>query len=291
MSEIDNLIAMIETQLSRRQPEGHQRLAQKLNDLRSDFNRRRFFHAFALCSRWFDKQANMIDFNEMNQWREQDPYGVLQNWQYPHLARLLVLLSVSQRLTRDEYIEAVNELFKTADVNELILLGRSLAFLPEAELFIDRARENARSNIAPVFSSVAHYNEYALRFFDKGAWNQLVLKAAFLAEPIWNIPGLKRRNNAELVTMLRHYVEERQAAARSVPWDLWCCIGWRAQGENELEELRRQWEAADGKSRAAIALALTENPDPAARAAGEQLLSNMNEPADRLSWPAIAEQA
>ncbi len=111
-----------------------------------------------------------------------------------------------------------------------------------------------------------------------------------MAEPIWSIPGLKQRNNDALVTMLRHYVEERQAAGRSVPWDLWCCIGWRARGEDALDDLRRQWRFAPTRARAAIALALSENADTDARATGEALLRDIQEDPDgTLSWPMIAE--
>lgn len=289
MNDTEQLTGLLDRQLAAKQPGGYARLEQALAELGADFSRRRFFQAFALCPRWFDKTPNQIEPDDKDAWNGFDPYGVLQRRQYPELARLRILLEVAQRLPRDQYVEAVNELFKTADVNELILLGRSLAFLPGAELFLDRARENARSNMAPVFSSVAHNSEYALRFFDKGAWNQLVLKAAFLAEPIWSIPGLKQRNNAELVTMLRHYVAERQAAGRPVPWDLWCCVGWGARSDEALEDLRRQWQAAGAKTRAAIALALVENREPAAQALADELLSEMSESAESLSWPAIAE--
>lgn len=286
MSETE-LIDVLKKQLAGRQPQGAARLQKALEDLQDDFSNRRFFHTFALCPRWFDKQTNAVEPAAQGEWERYDPYGVLRSWEYPQLARLLVLLQVSRMAPPERYVESVNELYKTADVSELVLLGQSLAFLPEPGRFVERARESARSNIPPVFSSVAHDSEYALRFFDQGAWNQLVLKAAFLGEPIWSIPGLKQRNNPELVTMLRHYVDERQAASRSVPWDLWCCIGWLAQPGGELEYLQRQWGSASMKTQAAIALALSENPDEPARETGRELLSRLPD-TDRLNWPQLA---
>jgi hypothetical protein len=292
-SQTDNrsgdLLHVLALQLSDKQPVAWTRLEKALEELQNDFSNRRFFHVFALCPRWFDRQANDVAADKQDEWDKHDPYKVLQSWQYPQLARLLVLLKVEQAVSQQSYVESVNELYKTADVNELILLGQSLVFLSNAELFVERARESARSNIAPVFSSVAHNSDYARRYFDKTAWNQLVLKAAFLGQPIWSIEGLKQRNNAELVTMLRHYVNERQAAARSVPWDLWCCIGWLAQSEKELDYLRQQSRSAAIKTQAAIALALSENPDNLMQSTAEELWSRLpDRESGRLSWRQLA---
>lgn len=287
-NRVNELIGLLEGQLARRQPEGWAKLEKGLAGLQSGFSNQQFFYLFAICTRWFDKALNDIEPGGQGEWGEHDPYGVLSRWRYPQLARLLILLKISRNLSRESYVENINALYKTADVNELVLLGQSLAFIPHAGLFIERARESARSNIVTVFSSIAHDNDYAKRFFDQTAWNQLVLKAAFLAAPIWSIAGLKERNNAGLVVMLRHYVDERQAANRSVPWDLWCCIGWLAQTGEELEYLRQQWQSAQVKTQAAITLALSENSSEAAqKAAG--VLSLPGNPVGELSWPGLAE--
>lgn len=281
------LMQLLANQLLDKQPSGWNRLEQSLRELHEDFSNRRFFQLFALCPRWFEQQTNAVPADRHSEWERHDPHGVLRGWQYPQLARLLVLLQVANGQARERYVASVNELYKTADVNELILLGQSLAFLPDAVLFVERARESARSNIVPVFSAIAHRSDYARRFFDPVAWNQLVLKAAFLAVPIWSIQGLKERNNPELVTMLRHYVAERQAARRSVPWDLWCCIGWLAQPGTDLEYLRQQWNSAQTKTQAAITLALAENPLPAAQTAAG-MLSLPGHLTGELSWTQIA---
>ena len=141
----------------------------------------------------------------------------------------------------------------------------------------------------PVFSAIAHNSDYAQRFFDETAWNQLVLKAAFLAEPIWSIIGLRARNNAQLATMLRHYANERQAASRSVPWDLWCCIGWLAASDDELDYLQQQAGFADSRTLATITLALSENPQRAAQLLAKSLAQRL--PANitgSLDWPRLA---
>lgn len=287
VNRINELIGLLEGQLARRQSGGWAKLAQGLTELQESFSSQRFFYLFAICPRWFDKSGNAIDPNEAGKWGGHDPHGALGGWQYPQLARLLILLRISRCLSRDDYVENINALYKTADVNELVLMGQSLAFIPDAGLFIDRARESARSNIVTVFSSIAHDNDYPKRFFDQAAWNQLVLKAAFLAVPIWSIDGLRERNNPDLAVMLRHYVSERQAAKRSVPWDLWCCIGWLAQSEEELEYLRQQWQSAQMKTQAAITLALSENPSKTAQATAG-MLSLPAHPVTELNWPRLA---
>jgi hypothetical protein len=287
MNRGQELITLLSAQLREMQPQGWSKLEPALRELGSDFSNRRFFHLFALCPRWFEQQPNAVAADRQAEWQQYDPHGVLRDWQYPQLARLLVLLRVATGQAREHYVASINELYKTADVNELILLGQSLAFLPHAESFLERARESTRSNIVPVFSAIAHRSDYARRFFDRIAWNQLVLKAAFLAVPIWNIPGLKERNNPELATMLRHYAVERQAASRSVPWDLWCCIGWSAQSGQELEYLQQQFRSAGLKTQAAIALALAENPHKAAQTAAG-MLSLPGHRLSELSWARLA---
>jgi hypothetical protein len=281
------LIPLLTQQLREKQAQGWVKLEPALHELRNNFSHRHFFHLFAICPRWFDRIPNAHTTAGQGDWERHDRYGVLQDWQYPQLARLLVLLHVAESQTAENYVSSVNELYRTADVNELILLGQSLAFLPDAGLFLDRARESVRSNIVPVFSAIAHRSDYARSFFDHVAWNQLILKAAFLAVPIWSIPGLKERNNPELATMLRHYAIERQAASRSVPWDLWICIGWLAQPGADLDYLQQQWRSAQLKTQAAIALALTENPQKASQTAAG-MLSLPGHKLSELSWSLIA---
>ncbi len=270
------------------QPDAYSRLQRGLIELQKDYSSRKFYNLFALTVRWFDKEQVSINKVLHKKWRELDRYGVLSSWEYAQLARLLLLIQLAELVGESCYLDTVNQLYRIADVNELVLLGQSLAFIPHAELFVDRARECARSNIVSVFCSVAHRSAYARTYFDNTGWNQLILKAAFLAIPIWSIVGLRDRNNAELVTMLKHYVSERQAANRVVPWDLWCCPGWLAKTDLELGYLRQQWQRADGKTQTAIALALTENEEGNARELGRQLLEQ-SEFADCANWPEIAE--
>lgn len=272
--------------LQQQQSDAFVRLQQGLQKLQSEFTHKDFFYLFAICPRWFAKQKPEIT----NDLRELDVFGATAPWFYVQFARLYILLSVEAHLPSESFVAAVNQLFQTADVNELILLVQSLQFIPQSERFVARAREAARSNIESVFCALAHNSDYAYRCFDQSGWNQLILKAAFLAVSIWSIYGLRERNNPELVTMLLNYVEERQAAKRNLPWDLWACIGWRVQQENELAYLRMQCAKLDPVSRAAIVLALKENENHAANQLAVDIAAGHKElNLDKLSWSYLAE--
>lgn len=269
------LIPALAKLLQAQQPEAFARLQQGLQKLQENFTRKDFFYLFAICPRWFAKHIAKHETSEYQELAELDSFAVTKNWMHVQYARLYILLVVEGQLSSGDYATAVNQLFQTADVNELILLVQSLQFIPQSERFVERAREAARSNIESVFCALAHNSDYAFRNFDKAGWNQLILKAAFLAVPIWNIYGLRQRNNPELVTMLLNYVEERQAAKRVLPWDLWACVGWLATSESDFNFLSGQLNKVDAFSAAAIILGLKENEHAQARALASQLFTEL----------------
>jgi len=276
MSRLKNTLADI---LTNSENEAFSTLEERHSTLQTNFTQQAFFRLFALCPRWF-KSAKQVDTAELS---EVDAFALLPQWQPAQLARLYSLLRLSECTDSSNYENCVNELFKSADVNELVALVQSLRFLPQPERFNDRAREAARSNIAAVFCAVAHDPDYAFQHFDDDGWNQLVLKAAFLAVPIWSIYGLRERNNAQLAEMLCHYAIERQAASRAVPWDLYCCPGWNANDKQQLDFLKQQFELGTKKIQAAITLALRENKNPQANTLAEEL--NITE---EFTWQTIA---
>src|SRR5687768_15275078 len=94
MNTSKELIQLLTQQLQDRQPQGWSRFEQALHELHADFSNRRFFHLFAICPRWFEQQLNAVEADGHSEWDRHDRYGVLRSWQYPQLARLLVLLHV-----------------------------------------------------------------------------------------------------------------------------------------------------------------------------------------------------
>jgi|GEM_PF-1047734 len=281
-----SLLQTLLNNLSASQPEGFEKLSHSLASLTHKPSQHAFFYLFAICPRWFEKQKTSK--NDALKLDDYDPFQVLQQWEHAQAARLVVLLSLANSVDQATYVTAINELFKTADVNEQILLVQSLRFIPHGECFVERAREAARSNIESVFSAVAHRNTFASLHFDSAGWNQLILKAAFLAVPIWSIEGLRARNNEALITMLHDYSLERHAASRAVPWDLYCCIGWQCSTDKMLAYLEHEFTRSNARIRAAIALSLQENPHSTAQPLATILAKNVAQTHAPQHWPTIA---
>ncbi len=259
-------------------------LQESLRACLQEFDKKKFFYLFAMCSRWFARGEISSEIRA----KHLAQYAGNEEWTAVQCARLWLLLQLSECVERENYCRTVDQLFSTADVNELLLLVRALNYLPESEYFVERAREVARSNIESVFCALAHNSHYAYKYFDQDGWNQLILKAAFLAVPIWSIFGLRERNNAELVKMIKHYIWERQAASRNLPWDIWACLGWAADSKEDEEYLKKPFLALDDLSQAAIVLSLSENNKEEIREFSQFLSENQGLKVSELAWEQLA---
>jgi hypothetical protein len=150
----------------------------------------------------------------------------------------------------------IEQLFRTADIGELIAFYRALPLYPAPKLHVSRAREGARSGMQPIFEAVAHRNPYPREEFDENAWNHMVLKALFIGSKLDPIQGLDERANPRLMRMLCDYAHERWAAGRPVSPELWRCVG-RFADDAALTDLGRVLETGSLAERQAAALALT----------------------------------
>jgi hypothetical protein len=146
-----------------------------------------------------------------------------RDWTADQAARCFLLLSYN---TPDEegYVAAIEKLFSTADVRELIALHQSLPLLPYPERYRRHAMEAVRSNMVSVFHAIALGNPYPFEWFDEPAWNQMVLKVAFIGSPLEEVIGLEARANTTLARMLCDLARERRAAGRSFPDQAWPLI-------------------------------------------------------------------
>ena len=150
----------------------------------------------------------------------------------------------------------IEQLFRTADIGELIAFYRALPLYPAPKLHLARAREGARSGMQPIFEAVAHRNPYPREEFDENAWNHMVLKALFIGSKLDPVQGLDERANPQLMRMLCDYAHERWAAGRPVSPELWRCVG-RFADDAALTDLGRVLETGSLAERQAAALALT----------------------------------
>nr|AOW70738.1 hypothetical protein [Monodopsis sp. MarTras21] len=147
----------------------------------------------------------------------------INNWTNLELARIYFLIKITDKFEQ-EYEYIIENLFKTADINELVALYKSFPYLPQPQKFLFRAQEGARSNINLLFDAIALNNPYPMNFFNENSWNQLILKAFFIESDVKQIIGIERRANSSLVTLLTDFASEKSAAGRTVDPELWNLI-------------------------------------------------------------------
>lgn len=187
-----------------------------------------------------------------------------KHWSVDQAGRTLLLLALSH-LDANQYVRSLDKLFAAADVGELVALYQTLPLLPYPERHCLRAAEGIRSNITTVFNAVALHNPYPADYFDKLAWNQMVLKAIFVGSPLDLIWGLDRRANPELAHMLTDYARERWAAKRPVNPELWRPVGPFAD-RSIVTALETVINHPDAAQQAAGALACSQSSLPQAQA-------------------------
>ncbi len=136
------------------------------------------------------------------------------------LGRTGLLLSVAECLPSDEQPEFIDGLYARGDNAEREALLHALPILPEPERFLATAVEACRSNVQTVFEAIACENPYPVRYFPELPFNQMVMKAIFIAVPLGRIEGLATRIGPVLVRMAKDCVRERTAAGRPVPEDI-----------------------------------------------------------------------
>ena len=142
----------------------------------------------------------------------------LDGWSVDGAARVLgLVVHAGQR----PFAERFKDLRRTADVAEMVALYRGLPLYPDPAALHFEVGVGLRSNIRPVFEAIAHHNPWPRDHFDEHRWNHMILKALFVGAPLAPIIGLEARANPELARILLDYAEERRAAGRPVPQDLW----------------------------------------------------------------------
>lgn len=196
-----------------------------------------FNAAFAIMPRKLGKKAFSLSEEDERVLNQLVPGFKITDWSIDRLCRVWLLMHLNT-IDREEYKKRVENLFRAADMNELIALYSSLPLLAYGEMWSMRCAEGMRSNIDDVLHAIICNNPYPSAYLGQSAWNQLVLKAFFTNKPIDQIIGLDDRTNTELATILIDYAHERYAAHRTVNPQLWRCVSPYINKANFMEVIK-----------------------------------------------------
>jgi len=115
-------------------------------------------------------------------------------------------------------------LFRAGDEGERAALVRALCLLPAPCAAAATAKAAGRINSLRLYAALALDNPFPAACYGERDFNQVVLKCLFNGLPVGRIMGLDRRAGAELARMCEDYRDERVAAGRAVPPDIWLAL-------------------------------------------------------------------
>jgi len=181
----------------------------------------------------------------------------IDTWTIDRLGRVWLLMKLNSS-DKDNYIKLIENLFKAAEMNELVALYSSLPLLAYPGEWKFRCTEGIRSNIGNVLEAIMYENPYPANYLDEPAWNQMVLKAFFTEKNVERINGLDKRANKRLAAVLIDYAHERWAAHRSVNPQLWRLVG-KFIDEINFPDIQKPFLSGNLLEKKAAALALSES--------------------------------
>lgn len=176
------------------------------------------------------------------------------------LDRLVRCWWVLQLPSEDEaqYVQQIENMFKSAEMNEQVALYSTLPLMAWPESFRHRASEGIRTSMSVVYAAVALENPYPSEYLEEAAWNQMVLKAFFMGQPVNRIIGIEERANKKLAYILSDYAHERWAAFRPVDPLLWWPVS-KFVDEQLFPDLQKLFSSENELEKKAAALACAES--------------------------------
>lgn len=193
------------------------------------------------------------------------PHFSFAQWTIDDAARAALLLATAAGETDpDHFYELATGCYEQGDSREQQSWLRGVLLLPQPERFTMTAIDACRTNIVPLFESIACENPFPARYFPDRNFNQLVLKALFNGIALERIANLSSRLNPELSRMADDYVTEREAAGRSVPPDIWVVVAPHAD-EFALARVRRYLQHHDAAHRRWAEASLAGRPSGTSR--------------------------
>ncbi len=255
-----------------------------LDRQKSAFDQRQLYYAFSGATRRFPKSP--VPAAELS---EAPPGFTIEGWTLDRLARS-VLLQVLAQQDRETFLASLNAMAETADLRESAAIFATFPLLPHPEQLVPMAREGLRTNVVDIFDAIALQNPFPAAHFDEEGWNQMVLKAFFLARPTYKIVGLEDRANANLARASSNYAHERWAAGRPISPELWRSCQNFVDETIAADVLRVAESDEPGQAEAAALVAANSGSD--ALAAVREKLEKLVKQAEAgdLTWKSLGQR-
>ena len=162
---------------------------------------------------------SLVGHWEARHWRQGAPPsgGPMFTWTVDDAARVLLLDALGEQ-AGDE----LESLYRYGDAAERRAVLRWIGRLPEGPVpacALPVVEDALRTNDPRLVA--AALGPWSVRHLEVHAFRHAVLKCVFMGVPLEGIDGLGERADAELADMLAAYVDERVAAGRTVPADVW----------------------------------------------------------------------
>ena len=146
--------------------------------------------------------------------------GGAGGWTVDDAARTVLIAALP--LTGSALTREIEDLYRYGDAAEKRGVLRALSVVDPGPDGLPVVRDALRTNDTRLVA--AALGPYGALHLDAAAYRQGVLKCVFTGIPLAEISGLGRRTDDELVRMLRGFAEERIAAGRPVPEDVWLVV-------------------------------------------------------------------
>lgn len=262
-------------------------LNEKINHFKGEKGSTVFCTAFTAVPRYTGKVILSFNKDDLDQKKDMGCEFSITNYSVDRLARVWLLLHWPSE-NKTVYLTTITQLFKAAEMNELVALYGALPLLIYPEEWIKQCTEGIRSNIGTVLEAIMLNNSYPADHLNEPAWNQLVLKAFFNEKPVNRIIGLDKRANQTLAHILFDYADERRAAQRTIDPQLWRLAG-KFIDEHTYPDIKNAFDKGSAGEKEAIALACYESKfAPALTLLGSTPQLELAIQNNKLNWEYIA---
>lgn len=149
------------------------------------------------------------------------PYGAsLAAWHTDDAGRAL-LLAAAKEAVGSAFPQVALDLYTHGDARERVGVLRALTLFTGEPALLPIVLDAVRTNQGSLFEATLCDNPYTSTHLPDLEFRKAVLKAVFVGLSIRRVVNLHQRANAELARSLVDYINEREAASRSVPAELW----------------------------------------------------------------------